>query len=141
MKPIECRADACATPDALWKIWSDVESWPRWDHGIAWIRLEGAFEEGSTGLIKPKGGPEVPFVLLWADPERGFSDESRLPFGRLRFEHRWSPLENGRIEFVHRVSFHGPMGFLYAFLMGPSFRRELPKAMDTLARMAERGAQ
>ncbi len=140
MKPIEWRVDTCATPEALWRIWSDVGNWPRWDHGIEWARLEGPFEEGTAGRLKPKGGPEVPFVLLWADPERGFSDESRLPLGRLRFEHRWRPFENGRIEIVHRVCFHGPMGFLYAFLMGPSFRRDLPKAMKTLARMAEGGS-
>ena len=141
MKTIECRVETGAAPEALWRIWSDVANWPRWDHGIEWARLGGPFDGGTTGRLKPNGGPEVPFVLLWTNPQEGFSDESRLPLGRLRFEHRWRPLENGRVEFVHRVGFHGPLGFLYAFLMGPSFRRDLPKAMETLARMAERDGQ
>ena len=140
MKSIEFRMETGASPEKLWKYWSDVGSWPLWDEGIEWASLEGAFEKGTTGRLKPKGGPPVPFVLLWVDPTRGFSDESRLPLGRLRFEHRWFPMENGHVEFTHRVSFHGPLGFLYAVLMGPSFRKDLPESMRSLARMSEDGA-
>jgi Polyketide cyclase / dehydrase and lipid transport len=47
---IEIAADA----DQIWRIWSDVANWPRWDGELEWAKLNGPFEAGVVGAMKPK---------------------------------------------------------------------------------------
>ena len=44
---------------AVWRLWSDVEGWRRWDEEVEWSRLDGPFEVGSRGVLKPKKGPNT----------------------------------------------------------------------------------
>lgn len=52
-----------ASPAAIWHIWQDVAHWNTWDHGIEYSTLDGPFAEGTTGTLKPKGGPLVSLQL------------------------------------------------------------------------------
>jgi hypothetical protein len=42
-----------ATPDALWRHWSDVAAWPEWNQGIAEITGPAA------GQVGPQLGPAI----------------------------------------------------------------------------------
>ncbi|HEY5234585.1 MAG TPA: hypothetical protein VIJ14_00280, partial [Rhabdochlamydiaceae bacterium] len=55
----EHTVETSASPAAIWEIWQDVVLWNTGDHGIEYSTINGPFEVGSTGTIKPKGGPLV----------------------------------------------------------------------------------
>ena len=44
-----------AKKQIIWDLYSRVESWKIWDHGIESVSLEGEFKEGVHGKIKPEG--------------------------------------------------------------------------------------
>ena len=60
-------ATSTAPPSAFFDRWADMASWPEWDTAVAWARLDGPFAEGTTGTLKPTGGPKVRFVIETLD--------------------------------------------------------------------------
>ena len=53
-----------------------MASWPEWNADTEWVRLDGPFAAGSTGVLKPGGGPRVKFVIQTLVPDREFVDVS-----------------------------------------------------------------
>lgn len=121
---------------AVWRLWSDVEGWHRWDEEIAWSRLYGPFEVGTRGVLKPRGGPQASFETTEVRRERAFVDRTRLPLARIDFLHKMEPVEGGT-RIVHGVRISGPFSPVFARLLGPGFEKGLPKAVRSLARLAE----
>jgi hypothetical protein len=126
-----------ATPEAVFAVWSDTASWPSWDDGLEHVRLDGPFAAGSRGRVKPKGGPGVSFTMLSVSLGAGFTSQSRLPLGRMRFEHRAEP-EGPRTRVTHRVTIEGPATPLFSRVIGRGVARDLPAAIRALIAVAER---
>ncbi|MDX6208499.1 MAG: hypothetical protein QOE24_890, partial [Frankiales bacterium] len=79
-------AASSTAPAAIFARWADMATWPEWNTDTEWVRLDGAFAQGSTGQLKPKGGPKVKFVIArLTDTE--FVDVSQLVGARLTFAH------------------------------------------------------
>jgi len=49
--------ETTATPTQIWQVWQDVENWNSWDHETESSRLDGPFQAGITGWLKPKKWP------------------------------------------------------------------------------------
>jgi hypothetical protein len=47
--------ETTAAPDALWRHWSDMATWPQWNEGIDTIDVEGPFAVGTTFTMTPPG--------------------------------------------------------------------------------------
>jgi hypothetical protein len=132
----EASVVSTAEAAAVWRLWEDTATWQEWDDGIEWCRLDGPFRAGTSGELRPKGGPKVRFTLLEVDPDRGFKDRSRLPLASLDFTHRLEPVDGG-VRVTHRVEVSGPLGWLFCRLMGPGMRAGLPATVRSLAARAE----
>src|SRR6478752_4392326 len=81
------RITSTAAPAAFFERWADMATWPEWNLDTEWVRLDGPFVEGATGILKPKGGPKVPFVVQRLILGREFTDVSKLAGARLTFRH------------------------------------------------------
>src|SRR5258708_39597893 len=82
----EARISSAAAPSAFFAKWADMATWPEWNADTEWVRLDGPFAAGSTGVLKPKGGPKTKFVIaVVSDSE--FTDVSKLVGARLTFRH------------------------------------------------------
>lgn len=127
-----------AQPSQIWSKWSDVKNWKKWDHEIEWSELHGPFAVGTLGKLKPKGGPTTRFVATEVTPESRFSDRSQLPFAYMNFIHILAP-EDGQTRVTHRIEIGGPLGFLFAKILGPKLKSGLSTAVGTLISQAERG--
>ncbi|WP_016761268.1 SRPBCC family protein [Leptospira weilii] len=136
MKRIQHEEITQADATKLWKLYQDVSNWKAWDHEIEESFLNGEFKVGSKGMLKPKGGPKTWFRLTEVRENKFFSDLTRLPFCKLEFRHELIPTNSGT-KFVHRVTFSGPLSFLFSRVIGNKIRKELPGAMKNLAKLAE----
>jgi len=125
-----------APAEIVWELWTDVEHWNVWDHGIAWSRIEGAFEKGAHGVLKPKSGPKSKFTLVEVQKGKRFKDISRLPLCTIEFDHQLTP-EQGRVRVTHSISLVGPLSFLFTRILGKQFSHDLAAAVKTLASLAE----
>jgi Polyketide cyclase / dehydrase and lipid transport len=132
----EASAMGQAPPEAIWRLWADVDNWKEWDPGVGDSSIGGPFAEGTGYVLKPKGGPRVTSVLTDVRPGEGFSDRTRLPLANLDFFHEVQRVGEGT-RVTHRVEISGPLSFVFARLMGRSFENGLPETVRNLARLAE----
>lgn len=126
-----------ATPESVWELWSNIKTWNTWDHGIENSEIEGAFMEGASGWLKPKGGPRVKFKILRAEKNRVFHDRSSLPLTSLDFIHTLE--RDGDYTIVtQRVEMTGLLTFIFAKVIGSGIKKDMPSAMAKLVEMAEK---
>lgn len=121
-----------AAAAALWSHYADPESWPTWDRETEAVTVDGPFAVGTTGTLKPVGGPLTRFVLTEVTPGESFTDVTRLPLARLTFGHRIEPHDGGS-RFTHTVTFTGPLAWLFRRVIGKGIAAGLPEAMARLA--------
>lgn len=134
----EIRAEAVSKASAkkIWDIWTDVSAWPVWDHELQWAKLNGPFAVGTRATLKPKGFFASGFEITSAEVERRMSDETKMPFTKVVFDHFLIP-EEGKVRIVHHVRVSGLLAPLLYCTMRLKLAKGLPIAIKALANLAE----
>ena len=132
------RASSTVEPAAFFARWADMASWPEWNADTEWLRLDGPFATGSTGQLKPKGGPKVRFVIERLVPGREFVDVSRLFGARLVFDHQVTTTDGGGSVIDVTVTLRGPLSRLWNTLLGSGFRATAQPDLDRLVNVVEK---
>jgi Polyketide cyclase / dehydrase and lipid transport len=127
-----------ASPSAFFARWADMATWPDWNLDTQWVRLDGPFQTGATGLLKPKGGPKVPFVLTSVVPDREFVDVSKLLGARLTFRHDVHPHEDGGCTVDVTATIAGPLSWIWTLVLGKGLRASVQPDLDRLRALVER---
>ncbi|WP_405010197.1 hypothetical protein [Kitasatospora sp. NBC_01539] len=133
----EARTTSTAQPAAFFARWADTDTWPEWNADTEWVRLDGPFTAGATGVLKPKGGPRVPFTVSALVPDREFTDVSRLLGARLTFRHHVERTPQGGTGVRVEVSLTGPLALFWYAVLGKGIRTTLQNDLDRLAAAAE----
>jgi hypothetical protein len=121
---------------AVFARYADAGSWPTWDTEVEWVSHDGPFTAGTTGRLKPKGGPTTKFTIVSLETDRAFQDVTRLPGARLVFDHVLTDQPGGGTAITHTVSITGPMTFLFSRVIGRNIARGLPATVSALAQLA-----
>lgn len=124
------------SPAALWRLYSDVSTWPMWDPTIEQVELEGPFVAGATGRMKPVGQDAMAFSITRCVPGEGFDSESALGPVTVRFQHDLEPLPSGGTRLVHGVTISGPAADQMGPQVGPMITADIPGAMMKLVELA-----
>lgn len=124
-----------ASPAQVWARYADPRTWAEWDSAIERVTFTGPFEVGARGTLTPVGGPTTRFTLTRISPGAGFTDVARLPLARLSFDHRIEP-DGAGSRLTHTVTITGLLSPVFARVIGRGVVRELPGAMQALARLA-----
>lgn len=122
-----------ASPDAILALWRDPAGWPAWDTSVSEVELDGPFAVGTTGTLHLVGQDPVGFRLTAID-DTGFTDETPIPGGVLRFVHHVEPHEGGALV-THRVQIEDAAEL--AAELGPAVTEDVPEAMAGLVALAE----
>jgi hypothetical protein len=132
------QADSTATPDYFFARWADMATWPEWNSDTEWVRLDGPFATGSTGVLKPKGGPKVKFAIgSLTDSE--FVDVSLLFGAKLTFAHAIHAA-GGRTTVAVVISMTGPMAWFWRLALGKGLRSSVQRDLDALVATVEADA-
>jgi hypothetical protein len=126
-----------ASSSEIWSVWSDVTNWKAWDADVESSELDGQFQQGATGSLKPVGGPRVTIEVVDCVVNKLFTSKSTLPLGTsLVFEHKIKDAD-GKRKITHKVELHGILAPLFYCFLGGSIQRGLPTALRNLAATAE----
>ncbi len=126
-----------ATREQIWKLWANVENWNSWDGQVKFSKLNGKFEKGTYGVLKPVKSPKSKFKLVSVENLRAFTTRSYLPLAKMDFTHELHEKE-GQLYITHGIKITGVFTFLFSRIIGAKIIEELPKAMETLSKMAEK---
>jgi hypothetical protein len=133
----EGEVTSSALPSAFFACWADMASWPEWNTDTEWVRLDGPFATGSTGELKPKGGPKVKFVIESLVPEREFLDVSLLLGARLSFRHVVEPRGDRGCTVRVTITIDGPLARVWKRILGNGLATSLEPDLVRLAARAE----
>lgn len=133
---IEHTVETTATAASIWHIWQDVSNWNSWDHGLEFSKIDGPFVAGTTGTLKPKGGPLVHTRLTYVEPMKMFADEAKLSLARIIVSHSLTEFD-GKTQVTHKIEMKGPLALLFAYLIGRTMKKNLPREMQAMVDKAE----
>lgn len=133
MDLFECEATFNAEPDAVWKVWTDVDRWPEWDVSKEIARLDGLFQPGVSGWAKQRGILGGSFTITEVDAGRRWVTECPMPMGKVVFDHLVEPAGEGRVRVVKKVGVQGGLAPLLQ-MFAPKMRRDIAESLAALGR-------
>ena len=124
--------------ETIWALYSRVESWSFWDHGIEDKSLNVAFREGTKGKIKPEGQGLLSYRITLADSENGFSEETVIDDlgATMEFVHTLSDLPDGKTRLTNHITVLCPDKEGTEREIGEGISSGVPKTMENIAMMA-----
>jgi uncharacterized protein YndB with AHSA1/START domain len=130
--------ETAASPEAIWRLWSDVAGWPAWNADIEHIEISGPFTAGSTISMTPIGQDPVELRIAEAVEPDLFVDEANLGDVVVRTIHHIERLEGGRSRVIYRMEISGPAADSVGPELGPQISADFPQTLAALAQHAER---
>ncbi len=125
-----------APAEKIFQCYEKVSEWYLWDTEIQSASIEGDFQEGTTGKLKPQKGPEAKIEITEVTKPTSFTVVSKLPLCLMTFEHHLAPKGNAT-EVTHAVTFTGITAFLFGRLIGSEIRKGLPVTLAGLKAFVE----
>jgi len=130
--------ETTATPEAVWRLWSDVPRWPEWNGDLEQAELSGPFAAGSTVTMTPHGQEPIELRIAEAAEREVFVDEAHLEEVVIRTIHRIERLDEDRIRIIYRMEITGPGADTLGPQVGPEISSDFPQVLSALAEQAER---
>ena len=130
--------ETTASPEAIWRLWSDVADWPEWNADIEHIVISGPFAPGSTITMTPAGQDPVELRISDAAEPQSFVDEADLGDVVVRTIHSVERLEGGRNGVTYRMEISGPAADSVGPELGPQISGDFPETLGALVERAER---
>ena len=133
----EYSVETTAAPEALWRHWSDVAAWPKWNQGIEEIQIDGPFAVGTTFTMTPPGEEPITLRLVEIVPQERFTDEMDAGDFVVRTMHRLEPAGAGTTRVVYRTELTGPAADQVGPQIGPAITADFPEVLAGLVKLAE----
>ncbi|MGW5776790.1 polyketide cyclase [Streptomyces sp. NPDC003863] len=130
--------ETTATPEAIWRLWADVENWGTWNAEIEKIEISGPFEVGAQITMTPPGDDPVELRVAEAVENELFVDEARFDGLLLRTVHRIDRLAPDRVRVVYRMEITGTGADEAGPRIGPAVTADWPDTMAALVELARR---
>ena len=129
--------ETTATPDNVWKIWSDMSTWGEWNPNVSTMDWQGGFQSGTSGVMNTRAGQHHKMSLADVVPGRSFALlTSVVPGTTFRFNCRIDPA-GGTTKVAQYVEVKGPLGPILGGMLGPQVSKEFGTLLANLAKKAE----
>src|SRR5262245_4474778 len=132
----ECSIETTASPESIWRLWSDVASWGEWNADIERLEISGPFAAGSTIAMTPAGQDTVELRLIEISEPTLFVDEADLGDVVIRTFHQISRLDEGRSRVTYRMEITGPAADTVGPELGPQISGDFPEVLAALVERA-----
>jgi hypothetical protein len=92
----EASRETRAAPADVWRIWSDVNTWPEWNPDMKESRLDGPLQVGTVGMINTRSGGKHRVVVTQFESGKSFELESdAMPMTRMAIRATVTPVAGG----------------------------------------------
>lgn len=130
--------ETSAAPEAIWRLWADVENWGTWNAEIEKIEMDGPFAAGTQITMTPPGEDPVLLRIAEVVEDELFVDEARFNGLLLRTIHRIDRIDQNRIRVAYRMEITGTGADETGPQIGPGITADWPETMASLAELALR---
>jgi hypothetical protein len=116
------------TASEIWAKYADVANWNTWDTDTEYSSLNGNFELGAIGKVKPKDSSEATFTITEFVEGKSFMVTCNLPLAQIKFNHIIDQKTDGSVDLTHSVELVGFLAPLWNLIIGNS----LVKGLDSI---------
>lgn len=124
---------------AAWRFWSDVANWAEVDPAVEWVRLDGTFATGTTGVTKPVDQEEIHWRLAQVVAGEIAVVEILMAGAALRFTMRFEDKPGGGTRMTQTVTLDGERAADYIAAV-EELKEGMPVGMAKLAAAIARSA-
>jgi|SRR5947207_11323839 len=128
--------DTTAGPEAIWRLFADVDGWRAWNADIEKVAIDGPFAVGSEIEMTPAGQDPVRLRLVEVVEDEVFVDEADLGDVVVRTAHRLERLDGGGTRVTYRMEITGPAADEMGPQVGPAITADFPETMAALVALA-----
>ncbi|HTB79760.1 MAG TPA: SRPBCC family protein [Opitutaceae bacterium] len=129
----EYSIETSVSPEAIWRIFSDVPGWKKWNAGIEQIEMRGPFAVGTEFLMTPPGQEPLLTRLIEVRENEAFVDETRVGELVVIVAHRIDRLGSQRTRVTYAVEAIGSG----CNEVGPAVSSDFPEVLKSLVKLAE----
>jgi uncharacterized protein YndB with AHSA1/START domain len=131
----ESTIETTASPANIWRLFSDVPGWKKWNAGIEHIEIHGPFVTGTTFTMKPPEAEPFTSTLITVQENESFTDETVIDGTRVVVHHSIVPLPSGQNRIVYATEITGPRAEEYGTAVTSDFA-EVLGALKALAELS-----
>lgn len=128
---------ADVSPRAIWKIWIDINNWPKWHDDLDYCKLEGKFEVGNHFMLKPKGAPAVKIMLTEINEGQSFTDCTKFLYAKM-FDSHSMEVKDGGVLLSNKLVVTGLFKWIWIKLVAQNIADTVPDEVDALVRLAQK---
>lgn len=125
--------------DDIWRIWIDVNNWPKWHGDLEYCKMDGPFAVGNHFMLKPKGAPAVKIELMEIEEGRKFTDCTTFFGAKMYDTHEIEETKEG-LRLTNTLVVTGPLKFLWIKLVAQNVAAFVPQEMEVLVALARYNA-
>jgi hypothetical protein len=125
------------TPEMVWKVWSDVNTWTTWNPGTDLCKMDQPFEVGNYFTLKPSGAPPVKIQLVEVEENYLFTDCTRFPGAKMYGKHEVIETPEG-VQLTTTLTITGPLGYLWRKIVGEKIVAKTPEQTEALVARARK---
>lgn len=120
----------------VWRLWTDVNNWPRWHGDLDYCTLEGEFKVGNHFMLKPKGVSPVKIVITKIESGKSFTDCTNFFGAQMYDTHAMEETSEGLL--LHNtLEVTGPLRWLWVKLVAQNVADTVSSEMDSLVNLAK----
>jgi len=126
-----------APVEKVFAAYENVSGWSEWDPDVVSSHLDGAFEVGTFGKLKPKGGPTTKIQVTSVSKNESFTVECKMPLCKMEFIHELTESAEHSTEVVNKIIFTGPLGPVFGRMIGKGIAETMPGSLKGLKQHLE----
>ncbi len=120
----------------IWRIWTDINSWPTWHGDLDYCKFDGNFVVGNHFMLKPKGVSPVKIVLTEINEGLNFTDCTSFFGAKMYDTHALEETKHGLL-LTNKLIVTGPLKWLWIRLVAQNVADTVPEEMEKLVRLAK----
>lgn len=122
--------------ETIWRLWTDVNNWPKWHADLDFCKLEGDFAVGNHFILKPKGIKPVKIVLTEVNEGNSFTDCTAFFGAKMYDTHTLEETAEG-LKLTNTLKVVGPLKWLWVKLVAQNVANTVPVEMQALVKQAQ----
>lgn len=119
----------------IWRIWREINHWPKWHDDLDYCKLEGDFKVGSHFILKPKGVRPVKIMLTQIQEGVSFSDCTSFWGAKMMDTHALLETPEGLL-ISNTLVVTGPLKWLWVKLVAQNVANTVPQEIENLVKLA-----
>ncbi len=121
--------------EEIWRIWIDVNNWPKWHGDLDYCKMDGVFKVGNYFMLKPKGVSPVKIILTEIDDGHKFTDCTNFFGAKMYDTHALEDTPDG-LKLINTLVVTGPLKWLWIKLVASNVANSVPEEMEALVTLA-----